>query len=42
MILQSQISCNNPTFYIAEILLYNRQLVVIIHELIYGGRAAIR
>ena len=48
MISQSQISCNAPTFDIAaifnicEILQYNRQLVVITHELIYGVRAAIR
>ena len=46
MISQSQISCNTQTFYIksnvCEILLYNRQLVVITHELIYGVRAAIR
>ena len=42
MIGQSQISCNTPTFlysnYICEILLYNWQLVVITHELIYGVR----
>ena len=44
MISQSQISCNTPTYNIniCEILLYNRQLVVITHELIYGVRAAIR
>ena len=36
MISQNRISCNTPTFY------YNRQLVVITHELIYGVRAAIR
>ena len=44
MILQSQISCNTPTFYITAIFVkyYNRQLVVITHELIYGVRAAIR
>ena len=46
MILQSQIISNTPTFYIAtlfcETLLYNRQLVVIIHELMYGVRAVIR
>ena len=39
MISQSQISCNTPTIFI---LLYNRQLVVITQELIYGVRAAIR
>ena len=41
MIGQSQISCNIPTFfinYICEILLYNWQLVVVTHELIYGVR----
>ena len=46
MISQSQISCNTPhvlySCNIYEILLYNRQLVVITHDLIYGVRAAIR
>ena len=46
MISQSQISCNTPhvlySSNICEILLYNRQLVVITHELSYGVRAAIR
>ena len=41
MISQSQISRNTPTLYIAAIFVYNRQLVVITHELIYGVRAAI-
>ena len=45
MISQSQISCNTPRLYssnFCEILLYNRQLVVITHKLIKGVRAAIR
>ena len=48
MISQGQISCNcytppPPPFYIAAIFhIYNWQLVVITHELIYGVRAAIR